>query len=136
MMARKDNKKKSKFSIWGWLVAALVLVGGGFGVTQGGWLDGGLGDGTETTETTTNETSSIGEGNEEAKHVNITISQSDILWDNEAVTEDEVETRVSDEEDSTTYTVTDDNAIKATYDSVIETLTDSQADFQEAEEQS
>ena len=121
MMARKDNKKKSKFGIWGWLVAAIVLVGGGFGVTQGGWLDGGLGDGTETTE---------------AKHVNITISQSDILWDNEAVTEDEVETRVSDEEDSTTYTVTDDNAIKATYDSVIETLTDSQADFQEAEEQS
>ncbi|WP_338488827.1 hypothetical protein [Ruoffia tabacinasalis] len=52
------------------------------------------------------------------------------------MTEDEVETRVSDEEDSTTYTVTDDNAIKATYDSVIETLTDSQADFQEAEEQS
>ncbi|MBZ6526339.1 hypothetical protein HYQ40_01025 [Aerococcaceae bacterium DSM 111021] len=134
-MAKRNNKKKTKFGIWGWLIAGLLLIGGGFGVTQSGLLGDGEDNNNKSANTTPQEPVNTDNGTEDHKHVNITISQSDILWDNEAVTSDEVVTRVSEEDGSTTYTVTDDSAIKATYDEVINALNENQVEFEEAEQQ-
>lgn len=136
MMVAKDKKKNKKFGLWGWLVAGLLLIGGGFGVSQSGLLGGTfLDNGSNNSSSAPQEPVDINESEQENNHVNITVSESDILWNNEMLTLDEVRERISEQDSTMTYTLTDDNAIKATYDSIVEVLEEQQLDYNEAQEQ-
>lgn len=135
-MVAKDKKKNKKFGLWGWLVAGLLLIGGGFGVSQSGLLGGTfLDNGSNNSSSAPQEPVDINESEQENNHVNITVSESDILWNNEMLTLDEVRERISEQDSTMTYTLTDDNAIKATYDSIVEVLEEQQLDYNEAQEQ-
>lgn len=134
----KETKKKRKvfgFGPMGWLVVILLLIGGGgFGLSQSGFFGGernGNGNGGSASSSVSEENGST----QETNHVDITVTGSEILWNNEPTTIEEFSILASEMNEKTTFTVTDDSAIKATYEEVVEILNDNQIAFQEAESQ-
>ncbi|XJS11627.1 hypothetical protein ACF3NG_05340 [Aerococcaceae bacterium WGS1372] len=127
----KKTKKRLGFGPMGILVIILLVLSG-LGLNL---LGGGFGSGNPST-TVQNDSSSVEVGNDvESTVINITVSGSNIHWNGEEIEASELAERVNSQDDKTTYIVTDDKAIKASYDQVIEELNKAQVEFQESETQ-
>lgn len=130
----KNKKKRLGFGPMGWLVAILLLLGsGGVGV-----MTGLFGDGTTSNSTNDNQgvsSTQVESGEVETTTVNIKVSGDTISWNDEDIESNELSQRIEEADENTNFIITDDNAIKATYDNVIDSLNEAQAEYQESETQ-
>lgn len=126
MKRNKRKKRGGRFGLLGWGAALLLLIGGGgFGLYEAGvigddWLNIMGGD---------QAVDIIGE----TGVVNLTISGNEISWNGESISHDELVNRVAKLEEDATFTVTDNQAIKATYEDVLRVLEHNELDYQETE---
>lgn len=126
-MKRNQKKKRGgKFGLLGWGAALLLLIGGGgFGLYEAGVL----GDDWLNTMGGDQSVDIIGE----TGVVNLTITGDEIFWNGDVISQDELVNRVSELEEDATFTLTDDQAIKATYEEVVRVLEHNELSFQENE---
>ena len=126
MKRNKRKKRGGRFGLLGWGAALLLLIGGGgFGLYEAGvigedWLN--IMGGDEAVDI-------IGE----TGVVNLTISGAAISWNGETISRDELVKRVADLEEDATFTLTNDQAIKDTYEDVMRILEQNNLAFQETE---
>lgn len=123
---QNEKKRGGKFGLLAWGAALLLLIGGGgFGLYEAGvigddWLNVMGGD---------DAVDIIGE----TGVVNLTISGAAISWNGETISRDELVKRVADLEEDATFTLTNDQAIKDTYEDVMRILEQNNLAFQETE---
>lgn len=123
---QNEKKRGGKFDLLTWGAALLLLIGGGgfalyeAGVIGDDWLNVMGGD---------DAVDIIGE----TGVVNLTISGAAISWNGETISRDELVKRVADLEEDATFTLTNDQAIKDTYEDVMRILEQNNLAFQETE---
>lgn len=118
----EKNKQKKKrggsFGLFGWLAALLLLIGGGgFGLYEAGVFgsDGSV--------------DMVGESGV----VNLSVSGDEISWNGDSITQAELLERVEALETDASFTLSDDEAIKATYEEVLKVLESHELEYQETE---
>ncbi|UUX34500.1 hypothetical protein [Fundicoccus culcitae] len=130
-MSKNNGKKKSK---GGLVLTGLVAIGLlGFGLNEFGLIgDGGSLFGTNnnnSTQQTTNPSSNAINDPNAVETVHITINENTIFWNDEVVDEETLNDNIINTDPEVQYTVTDQSAIKASYDAVIEALNNSERTY-------
>lgn len=118
-MAKNQQKEKSSNrNIIRWIIIILIILLAVYLFRRGGFGNGGSG-GSNTGDTNTTQITGEQAGMDT---IDIRVNEDSIYWNNESITNEELENRLADLEEGTSITLIDDNAILSTYETVQDAL--------------
>ncbi|AXY25288.1 hypothetical protein CL176_04350 [Suicoccus acidiformans] len=118
-MAKNQQKEKSSNrNIIRWIIIILIILLAVYLFGRGGFGNGGS-RGSNTGDTNTTQITGEQAGMDT---IDIRVNEDSIYWNNESITNEELENRLADLEEGTSITLIDDNAILSTYETVQDAL--------------
>lgn len=118
MVKNQQKEKSSNRNIIRWIIIILIILLAVYLFGRGGFGNGGS-RGSNTGDTNTTQITGEQAGMDT---IDIRVNEDSIYWNNESITNEELENRLADLEEGTSITLIDDNAILSTYETVQDAL--------------